>query len=113
MNCPHEVGTWIKNARKGDVQAVNYDTFAKLWLQWWANINPKWRERAGDYLLQSSQDGDWTAMAVPGQNGFLSVFATLVTLIKGPNLELARYAVGDVQWVVEQVTTAVRAGRIR
>lgn len=112
MHRPSEIGNWIKNARKGYIEPANRDLFAQHWLKWWAHLNPEWRERVGDRVVQGDQSGDWRSMIIPGANGFLSVLSSLVPIVKGADLELARYAAGDVAWVIDQVVAVARARAI-
>jgi hypothetical protein len=42
---------------------------------WWQKINPPWRVANGKLL--KNRDGDWSAVDIPGKNGFLNVLICL------------------------------------
>ncbi|KAJ7680841.1 hypothetical protein DFH06DRAFT_973383 [Mycena polygramma] len=80
---PSQVQQWIRDGR-GRTQAVraipNIDQFASQWWIWWSALQPAWRgawrgRKGGPQAVP--ENADWGLLAVPGQNGVLSVVATL------------------------------------
>ncbi|KAJ7810008.1 hypothetical protein B0H14DRAFT_2379361, partial [Mycena olivaceomarginata] len=81
---PTQVADWIKDAR-GKTLAVRpiADTkrFATTWWQWWTGMQPSWCDsrcgRAGPRRVAVPDKADWGSLQTSGQNGLLSVVATL------------------------------------
>ncbi|KAJ6451211.1 hypothetical protein C8R47DRAFT_952652, partial [Mycena vitilis] len=80
---PEQVGKWIRDGR-GRTQAVrtipNIEQYATQWWKWWSALQPQWRGawRGQKGPQQAVPKGaDWSLLEVPGQNGVLSVVATL------------------------------------
>ncbi len=85
---PAEIAWWIARARGPmTVEIDDRDKFGSTWWKWWKSMQPSWRDVDEDIELQRRhQDyhpsvchapGAWSSMDKPGQNGFLSVVASL------------------------------------
>ncbi|PBK88773.1 hypothetical protein ARMGADRAFT_936875, partial [Armillaria gallica] len=79
---PSQVNVWIQNARKQDPTPImNRSAFASLWWFWWQKLQPGWRglEGKGPFGLERriQNEGEWTALVKPGQNGLYSVVTSL------------------------------------
>jgi hypothetical protein len=80
---PQEVHEWIRDGR-GRSMAVrpiaDVAKFESAWWKWWSALQPSWR---GTWRGRTGAapalppGGDWEKLAVHGQNGLLSVVATL------------------------------------
>ncbi|KAJ7678452.1 hypothetical protein B0H14DRAFT_2238840, partial [Mycena olivaceomarginata] len=81
---PSQVGDWIRDGR-GRTQAVraitDIDAFETTWWAWWNSMQPDWRalwSSEGARVVPVGADwGPLAAAAATGQNGMLSVVATL------------------------------------
>ncbi|KAJ7797200.1 hypothetical protein B0H14DRAFT_2197185, partial [Mycena olivaceomarginata] len=81
---PSQVADWIRDGR-GRTQAVrtiaDIDAFEKTWWEWWNSMQPEWRaswtKEGATAVLEGADWGPLTAAAAAGQNGMLSVVATL------------------------------------
>ncbi|KAK7006051.1 hypothetical protein R3P38DRAFT_2556461, partial [Favolaschia claudopus] len=51
--------------------------FEQNWWQWWAKLQPHWRVRDRGPSERFIVKKDWESLRVPGQNGMVSVLATL------------------------------------
>ncbi|KAJ7646084.1 hypothetical protein DFH06DRAFT_997880 [Mycena polygramma] len=113
---PSQVQKWIRDGR-GRTQAVreiaNVDAFEKQWWSWWSGLQPAWRGawRGQTALPPPPENADWEGLAVPGQNGLLSVVATIywwgcAEKEKGMSSRSAGWeeAVTDVIWVFRGLT---------
>ncbi|KAJ7456838.1 hypothetical protein B0H11DRAFT_1666658, partial [Mycena galericulata] len=86
-NRPREVDEWIKagrgmRAKKAwDAGIRDIDDYANRWWGWWDLQQPTWRTRGehGSWALSEGYDEDWEwpTLAHPGQNGCLSIVASL------------------------------------
>ncbi|KAJ6479198.1 hypothetical protein C8R47DRAFT_983627 [Mycena vitilis] len=75
---PVEVQGWIGDGRRRPRTVTNVVTFQTKWWKWWAGLQPKWRGSIMDTPARAPPaDADWTCLTVPGQNGMLTVVATL------------------------------------
>ncbi|KAJ7602641.1 hypothetical protein DFH06DRAFT_1023575 [Mycena polygramma] len=80
---PAEVKKWIGDARGKTLAVVpitNMGKFVESWWKWWTVLQPSWRgsargQREGPPA--AAPDADWSQLVVPGQNGLLTVMATL------------------------------------
>ncbi|KAJ7605235.1 hypothetical protein DFH06DRAFT_1020351, partial [Mycena polygramma] len=79
---PSQVTEWIRDGR-GRTQAVravpDVPKFSREWWTWWSSLQPEWR---GSWRGRATQppppeNAVWEKLRVPGQNGVLSVVATL------------------------------------
>ncbi|KAJ7800261.1 hypothetical protein B0H14DRAFT_2276923, partial [Mycena olivaceomarginata] len=75
---PQQVMDWIRDGR-GRSQVLraiaDITEFKNDWWAWWRGMQPDWRT-AGDNAAVPN-GADWGVLAVPGQNGLLSVVACL------------------------------------
>jgi hypothetical protein len=80
---PVQVQDWIKDGRGRNLAVrpiANLARYQEDWWAWWTELQPPWR---GSWRGQTSEksavpaDADWGKLVVPGQNGLLSVVATL------------------------------------
>ncbi|KAJ6503159.1 hypothetical protein C8R47DRAFT_968874 [Mycena vitilis] len=80
---PAEVKKWIADARGKTLAVVpitNMGKFVESWWKWWTVLQPSWRGSARgqrEGLPAAAPDADWSQLVVPGQNGLLTVMATL------------------------------------
>ncbi|KAJ7490099.1 hypothetical protein B0H11DRAFT_1719727 [Mycena galericulata] len=122
-NRPKEVDEWIKagrglRAKKGwDAGIRDIDEYGKRWWMWWDVLQPSWRTRGehGGWALSEAYDEhwEWPALAHPGQNGCLSIVASLYFWGSAKsavgagagwdaeNRESWDWAVQDVVWMME------------
>ncbi|KAJ7825874.1 hypothetical protein B0H14DRAFT_2368606, partial [Mycena olivaceomarginata] len=111
---PTQLADWIKDAR-GKTLAVRLITdtkcFATTWWQWWTGMQPSWRDsrcgRAGSRCVAVLDKADWGSLQTSGQNGLLSVVATLYWwgcaekgLGEGNTTSDWNDAVADTTWVL-------------
>ncbi|KAJ7655774.1 hypothetical protein DFH06DRAFT_992196 [Mycena polygramma] len=116
---PSQVGEWIRDGRglrdgRGKDRPqdiVDLGSFESEWWTWWTALQPSWRgawrgrRKAG--VAQTLPEGaDWGKLSSSGQNGVLSVVATLYwwacaekEKAVGPSAGWIE-AVGDVTWVM-------------
>ncbi|KAJ6457182.1 hypothetical protein C8R47DRAFT_995805 [Mycena vitilis] len=75
---PGEVSEWIRDGREHARTVKNTKTFESKWWKWWGSLQPKWRALLVDAAPPPPPEGaDWAVLDVPGQNGMLTVVATL------------------------------------
>ncbi|KAJ7433177.1 hypothetical protein B0H11DRAFT_1939761 [Mycena galericulata] len=120
---PKEVDEWIKagrglRAKKGwDAGIRDVNEYGTRWWAWWDLLQPAWRTRGehGGWALEEGYDEDWTwpSLAHPGQNGCLSIVASLYFWgsaktaagagagWNAQNRESWDWAVQDVVWMME------------
>ncbi|KAJ7617531.1 hypothetical protein DFH06DRAFT_1012564, partial [Mycena polygramma] len=84
---PAEIQLWIK-AHRGIRRKASYDAgvvdlaaYAKRWWRWWDSLQPAWRKRRANGQWEMSaeyrKEWEWNELAFPGQNGCISVVASL------------------------------------
>ncbi|KAF8994312.1 hypothetical protein BDZ89DRAFT_927654, partial [Hymenopellis radicata] len=80
---PHLLTSWINNGRTRQKKRIVVDektgpAFLAAWMPWWSHLQESWRVRGEDGEWRRDGYGEeWRKMAVPGQNGMLSVVAVL------------------------------------
>ncbi|KAF9546591.1 hypothetical protein CPC08DRAFT_618035, partial [Agrocybe pediades] len=76
---PTIIGQWIQRARSPtwNPPIANVTLYGDSMASWWTAMQPKWRLKGKGYLDYKLVDGDWTSLALPGQNGLLSFIAGL------------------------------------
>ncbi|PBK72084.1 hypothetical protein ARMSODRAFT_1016070 [Armillaria solidipes] len=114
---PSQVDLWIQNARGRDPTPItNRAAFTSAWWSWWRNLQPAWRELEGKGPMgpecRVQDQGDWSGLIRPGQNGLYSVVASLDWWgdAVGRNSDAReewRMAIDDVNWVMDCI---VRSG---
>ncbi|KAJ7601819.1 hypothetical protein DFH06DRAFT_1024704, partial [Mycena polygramma] len=64
-------GRWPKGKKKRN--------YGKIWKEWWDSLQPPWRTKDADgrYSTGTEYGDEWGTLAIPGQNGTLSVVASL------------------------------------
>jgi hypothetical protein len=118
---PAAVAEWIKNARAINKSMVitNVAAFTESWWGWWYWINPGWRKDAakpgasGHHWVEMGQ-GSWSALKMPGRNGFLSVLACLKwwrESIKDGDFKEWGVAVHDVSWAIHSLLSELASPR--
>lgn len=112
---PSLVHDWIQAARYDRSKGVQIKldrkhraAYIEDWHAWWRCLQPEWR-RGGE------SDGVWDVLIAPGENGFLSVAATLWWWADAVDKEEDEYAawvaaMTDVTNVMTAITTDVKAG---
>jgi hypothetical protein len=111
---PVQVQDWIRDGR-GWTQATrpitNIPQFETDWWAWWTELQPAWRgSRRGAVKTVAPEGADWGKLVVAGQNGLLSVVATLywwgVAEKKGGVAASASWeeVVTDTTWVLRGLT---------
>ncbi|KAJ7429655.1 hypothetical protein B0H11DRAFT_1662857, partial [Mycena galericulata] len=109
---PEHVGRWIQGARGRRNQAnpvVNDpEKYAAAWWAWWNSLQPEWRTMEADgktWVVGGAYGSDWETLSYWGQNGLLSVVASLYfwgcSVAESPQLEAWEDAVNDVSWIME------------
>ncbi|KAJ7682146.1 hypothetical protein DFH06DRAFT_977847 [Mycena polygramma] len=84
---PAEIQRWIR-AGRGRRQKTKYDAgvvdvagYGRRWWTWWDSLQPEWRKRGADgkweICAEYQKDWTWDALSFPGQNGCISVAASL------------------------------------
>ncbi|KAJ7432951.1 hypothetical protein B0H11DRAFT_1759522 [Mycena galericulata] len=116
---PSQVHGWIKGGRSKmkfppSIGDVGY--YARVWWEWWDSLQPPWRERGeGNYWIVGGEWGpadEWDPLEAPGQNGCLSVVASLyfwgLTLDRAENTRTDwERAVQDVTWMLEGLAASI------
>lgn len=78
---PALLDKWIGNGRWRVKTPVvdKVERYAPSWLSWWNSLQPEWRETDGDgnKTGKGTYGTDWGTLRAPGQNGMLSVIASL------------------------------------
>lgn len=76
---PSIVADWIKHACISSFCPHIPDTtaFATMFNNWWHNLQPGWRVREGDEVLQLGISSDWSCLHCSGINSILSTVAAL------------------------------------
>ncbi|KAJ7722420.1 hypothetical protein B0H16DRAFT_1264795, partial [Mycena metata] len=130
VNRPPAASDWISRAR-GSRARPESNTVPKIaslavyereWWSWWATLQPAWRvqdagrpNRFARETYPTPKPENWDPLRVPGQNGILTVVATLYWWgLK--NLEIGERedkeswveAVADVKWMVKGMLAAER-----
>ncbi|KAK7018521.1 hypothetical protein R3P38DRAFT_2784330 [Favolaschia claudopus] len=126
-NRPSQVALWIgagRGLRGGPMSKGAGPTigsvvkFEQNWWAWWASLQPPWRVRDAGHPERFSREEygaktseDWDTLRAPGQNGMLSVIATLywwgVKLkdkVDGEEKRSWVEAVCDVKWMILGLT---------
>ncbi|KAJ7073293.1 hypothetical protein B0H15DRAFT_793063 [Mycena belliarum] len=99
--------------------------YDETWWRWWGTLQPKWRKengrRPGHFLRDTypeSASKNWTTLRHPGQNGVLSLVASLYwwgkKVIADGGLgdrESWLDAVADVKWMVKGLLLSEGGGR--
>ncbi|KAJ7202757.1 hypothetical protein GGX14DRAFT_370046 [Mycena pura] len=113
---PPEVGLWIKRYRTGRMDVKNVPAFESKWWKWWALNQPAWRgcRTDGRPEREDARGRSWGHLLAHGQNGFLSVVATLywwgsAEQENGDTSAVWLDAVRDVTWVVGELILGVGA----
>ncbi|KAG9226990.1 hypothetical protein CCMSSC00406_0008962 [Pleurotus cornucopiae] len=86
---PPQLAWWIGRARGPDpvIASEDRDTFGEAWWKWWKGLQPSWRSVDEEIELQNRHrnyhpaichaPNAWRGLDKPGQNGFLSIVASL------------------------------------
>ncbi|KAJ7030236.1 hypothetical protein C8F04DRAFT_961982 [Mycena alexandri] len=109
---PEQVNRWIHcgRGRKGrpDMTVRNPAEYGRQWWAWWDTLQPAWRgkDSAGAWLIAGSYGKEWDELMFWGQNGVLSVVASLYFwgCAVQENVELVgdwEVAVNNAAWVCE------------
>ncbi|KAJ7471337.1 hypothetical protein B0H11DRAFT_1682174, partial [Mycena galericulata] len=111
---PDHVGRWIQAARgrRNQPNPVVQDTkkYEEEWWGWWNGLQPAWRTKEPDgvtWTLGGNYGNDWETLLYWGQNGMLSVVASLYfwgcAAEGAPGDQLGSWdcAVNDASWVFE------------
>jgi hypothetical protein len=106
---PRQLDTYIANGRKKKPILKATVTYSGAWWEWWIACQPSWRRfKKGESPPRNAYGNDWSSLEFPGQNGILSVVATLewwgFTVVgKETTDEYARWkdAIDDVLWMLE------------
>ncbi|KAJ7079329.1 hypothetical protein C8R43DRAFT_1143284 [Mycena crocata] len=128
---PDEVSHWIGVGRglrqKGpyDAEVKNLELYAKRWQAWWDSLQPDWRTRADNGSWSRPEEygdkWDWDALWFPGQNGCVSIVASLYFwgtakaalggdgVWAGENRLRWEESVTDVLWMMEGLEHALPA----
>ncbi|KAJ7614713.1 hypothetical protein DFH06DRAFT_1146232 [Mycena polygramma] len=117
---PTQVGLWIQGGRgtrlKFPPSIGNVEKYAKEWAEWWGTLQPRWREKDEheEWKLEGHDTaGDnWDPLEAPGQNGCLSVVASLYFwgVCSNQSDELRQRwerAVLDVTWMLEGLRASI------
>ncbi|KAJ7603089.1 hypothetical protein DFH06DRAFT_1152162 [Mycena polygramma] len=117
---PTQVALWIQGGRgtrlKFPPSIGNVEKYAKEWAEWWGMLQPRWREKdeRGEWKLEGHETAgaDWDPLEAPGQNGCLSLVASLYFwgVCKNQSEELRQRwerAVLDVTWMLEGLRASI------
>lgn len=77
-----------------------------LWWEWWAGLQPAWRECDDRGIPVIGGSGDWNALRAPGKNGLLIVLLSLAWWREAAtNATMQRWtaALADVAWVIQSM----------
>ncbi|KAJ7893223.1 hypothetical protein B0H13DRAFT_1474817, partial [Mycena leptocephala] len=80
---PKEVTQWVRDGRGRTMPMIPITDLGKFengWWKWWTALQPSWRgswRGRTESARGKPADASWEKLAVPGQNGLLSVVATL------------------------------------
>ncbi|EIW53636.1 uncharacterized protein TRAVEDRAFT_94269, partial [Trametes versicolor FP-101664 SS1] len=102
---PSEVGHWLRVLRRNlakPPQIKKESQYAMLWWEWWAGLQPAWRECDDRGIPVIGGSGDWNALRAPGKNGLLIVLLSLAWWREAAtNATMQRWtaALADVAWV--------------
>ncbi|KAJ6454924.1 hypothetical protein C8R47DRAFT_996975 [Mycena vitilis] len=121
VNRPSQVWAWVRGGRGTRLKAppVVSDPaqFAAGWNQWWDGLQPPWRERGEDGYWKVGgswgPDDQWDPLEAPGQNGCLSVVASLffwgrAVLSVPAAVEAWERALFDVTWMLEGLAASIQ-----
>ncbi|KAJ7825522.1 hypothetical protein B0H13DRAFT_1657908 [Mycena leptocephala] len=110
---PTQVDDWVKDGRGRTMQLRpigDLNSFETSWWRWWTSLQPEWRgawrgrTTTGTAVVLGAQ---WEKLAFPGQNGMLSVVATLywwgcTEQVRGmPPSNGWQEAITDTTWVLK------------
>ncbi|KAJ7846660.1 hypothetical protein B0H13DRAFT_1646553 [Mycena leptocephala] len=82
-------GRWVKSGKAtakklSKKKQLSFDVrdlegYGKIWSTWWDSLQPAWRTKEADgrYSIGTEYGEDWGVLAIPGQNGSLTVVAGL------------------------------------
>ncbi|KAJ7649147.1 hypothetical protein DFH06DRAFT_918972, partial [Mycena polygramma] len=122
-NRPSQVASWVSLGRGGrggwisngvGPKIVSLAVFDAAWWAWWKELQPKWRVQDGGRPGRFTRDTypprrkeNWSSLRHPGQNGVLSLVATLYWWGKAveqagerEDRESWAEAVTDVKWML-------------
>ncbi|KAJ7666206.1 hypothetical protein DFH06DRAFT_947253, partial [Mycena polygramma] len=105
-------GGWISNGVGPKIESLA--VFDRAWWAWWKELQPKWRGQDGGRPGRFTRDtypprrkDNWSSLRHPGQNGILSLVATLYWWGKAveqmgerEDRESWAEAVTDVKWML-------------
>ena len=72
---PVEIGTWMKQGRRQDINISDTDDFQQRWWDWWLSLQPKSRVCAS---MPPSSGMNWSGLQKPGKNGFFLIMVSLM-----------------------------------
>jgi hypothetical protein len=108
---PNEVQVWVKrHINKKDIApTVDADKYGKLFIKWWAAMQPSWRNVVADggFSRTVPDDEKWDSLAKGGTTGIYVVVMALSWWIKAignaTGKEDAWMVVQDLSWVLTQI----------
>ncbi|KAJ7251185.1 hypothetical protein B0H12DRAFT_993368, partial [Mycena haematopus] len=105
---PQQLTEWVRDGRgrtKEMMEIADLAGYENGWWKWWKEMQPRWRVGEGESLLTPAEYGDGWGGLTHGQNGVLSVVATLYWWGHAENTRGIyptsgwRAAVADTLWV--------------
>lgn len=113
---PDEIGYFIQNARNykkaPSLAGGRLRQFVEEWKQWWAELQPKWRNtKDWPFERQSSTKGSWETLLLGGPNGIYLIMISLSWWVSavtkdsqdGKDWHEALEALKEVHWVFSQL----------
>jgi hypothetical protein len=110
---PTQLSEWIRDGRGRSKTSMVIDNLAQYeegWWKWWLGMQPSWQVgEDGVPVRPEEYRDDWGGLVAPGQNGLLSVVATLywwaqAEVAQGINQSAGwREAVADTLWVLKEL----------
>jgi hypothetical protein len=109
---PEQVDRWIRDARgrrnRPNPPIKKLQPYELEWWAWWDGLQPEWRKKDADgsWVVGGAYGKDWDTLTYWGENGLLSVVASLyfwgcAVQDEGNGEERWERAVNDVAWILE------------
>ncbi|KAK7025578.1 hypothetical protein VNI00_015871 [Paramarasmius palmivorus] len=115
LNRPSELKPWFQEGRTNEYPKGMRKTkpFVESYWEYWSTLSPSWRTRLGERRLSRTEQGDWSSLQYPGQNGMLLPLVCLkwyftMEAVEGGSVDW-KEAAEDLLWAygcLEEWTTA-------
>jgi hypothetical protein len=88
------------------VPTLDVASYRKIFKEWWANIQPSWRNEGGTFMRNVPQDESWQTLKKGGTSGIYVIIVGLSWWVKAQHVERDADVwalIGDLSWVIQQM----------